>query len=51
MHTVCLELAELSASDFKKALCYTKLGEGGSGEVHADLLSYVELVLWLCALK
>jgi hypothetical protein len=35
----------------RKALCCAKLGEGGSGEVRADLLSYAELVLRLCACK
>jgi hypothetical protein len=44
VHTVCRELAELSAIHCKKALCCTKLGEGGFGEVCADLMSYVELV-------
>jgi hypothetical protein len=35
-----------------RRLCVvTKLREGGSGEVCADLLSYAELVLWLCACK
>jgi hypothetical protein len=28
----------------RKALCCAKIREGGSGEVHADLLSYAELV-------
>jgi hypothetical protein len=54
-----LRLAELSASDCKqlvcklckKALCCDLTQEGGSSEVHADLMSYAELVLWLCACK
>jgi hypothetical protein len=54
-----LRLAELSASDCKKLVCrmYKKAlfcdltQEGGSGEVHVDILSYVELVLWLFACK
>jgi hypothetical protein len=28
-----------------------QLGEGGSGKVHVDLMSYVELPLWLGAYK
>jgi hypothetical protein len=46
-----LRLAELSASDCKKDLCFAKLGEGGSSEVRIDLMSYAELDLWLCACK
>jgi hypothetical protein len=54
-----LRLADLSASDCKKlvcrlckkALCCDLTWKGGSGEVRADLLSYIELVLWLCACK
>ena len=38
----CVKLAELSASDSRRLSVVTYLGEGGSGEVHADLLSYVE---------
>jgi hypothetical protein len=48
---LCRELAELSASDCKKALCCAKLWEGGYGKVHADILSYAEVVFWLCACK
>jgi hypothetical protein len=51
MHTVCWELAELSARDCKKALCLDILGEGGSSEVRVDVMSYVELTLWLCACR
>ena len=32
-------------------MCCAKIGEGGSSEVHGDVLSYVEMVLWLYALK
>jgi hypothetical protein len=54
-----LRLAELSASDCKKPvcgmckrdLCCNLAREGGSGEVRADLLSYAEWVLMLCACK
>jgi hypothetical protein len=54
-----LRLAELSASDCKKlvcrlckkALCCDLTREEGYGEVRTDLLSYEELVLWLCACK
>jgi hypothetical protein len=40
VHTMHCEFAELSASDCKKALCCPRLGEGESGEVNLDLLSY-----------
>jgi hypothetical protein len=33
-----LRLAELSASDCKKALCLNLTREGGSGEVHRSLV-------------
>jgi hypothetical protein len=29
----------------REDLCYAKLREGGSGEVHIDLMSYAELVI------
>ena len=35
----------------RKDLCCAKLREGGSGDVHADMLSYAELVLMLYACK
>jgi hypothetical protein len=44
-----LRLAEISESDCNKALCCAKLEEGGSGEVHTNILSYVELDLCLYA--
>jgi hypothetical protein len=35
----------------REALCCAKLREGGSSEVHIDLLSYAEFILRLCACK
>jgi hypothetical protein len=32
-----------------KALCLDLIREGGSSEVCSDILSFVELALWLCA--
>jgi hypothetical protein len=36
-------------TDCVRLCAWTELGEGGSGERCADLLSYAELVLWLGA--
>jgi hypothetical protein len=52
-----LRLAGLSASNCKrlcenrlcKALCLDLIGEGGSGKVCVDLMSFAKLALWLCA--
>jgi hypothetical protein len=41
----------LVQTDCVRICALIQLGEGGSGEVRADLLSYVELDLWLGACK